>query len=166
MDNGVILDGPGARTNVRGFLYGEKRQHFDHHTVLDHRADHTFSDLDFKAVLADRSRSAYTGVIRIPEGAPYSEAYQENRNLLLSDHARAESIPELEISIDEVQCKHGATVGPVDSDQLFYLMSRGIPEIEAIREIVKGFFEPTLRALPEDLAGPMRRELEARLAQL
>lgn len=166
LDSGAILHGPGSRTRILGFLFGEKRQHFDHHTVLDHRSDHTSSDLDFKVVLSERSRSAYTGLIRIPKEAPYSEAYQENRNLLLSERARAESIPELEISIDEVQCKHGATVGPVDPAQLFYLMSRGIPEQEAIRQIVGGFLEPTLLEIPDELAGPLRRELERRLKKV
>jgi Fe-S cluster assembly protein SufD len=166
LDSGVVLAGRGSRTRILGFLFGEKRQHFDHHTVLDHGADHTFSDLDFKTVLADRARSAYTGLIRIPRKAPYSEAYQENRNLLLSEQARAESIPELEISVDEVQCKHGATVGPVDPEPLFYLMSRGIPRGEAIRQVVAGFLEPTLVEIPEELAKPLRRELEQRLAKI
>ncbi len=166
VDIGVLLGSQGARSEMFGFLFGSGRQHFDHHTEVRHTAPHTNSNLNFKTVLTGKGRSAYTGLIRIEHGAPYSEAYQENRNLLLSEHARAESIPELEIQIDEVQCKHGATVGPVSREELFYLMSRGIPRDEAVRQIVAGFLEPTLARVPEELAAPLRREVERRLAGL
>ncbi len=164
-DLGTILGGQGAEVELLGFLFGEGRQHFDHHTVHDHRAGNTHSDLDFKVVLKDRSLSAYTGLIRITPDAPKSEAYQENRNLLLNDGARAESIPELEILTDEVMCTHGATVGTLDPEHLFYLGSRGIPRPEAKRMIVGGFIEPTLNRLPADLKERLRahvdRELES-----
>ncbi|HZN59563.1 MAG TPA: SufD family Fe-S cluster assembly protein, partial [Planctomycetota bacterium] len=149
-----------------GFLLGEGKQHFDHHTVHDHRAGKTRSNLDFKVVLKDRSRSAYTGLIRIEPGCPDSEAYQENRNLLLNDGARAESIPELEILTDEVKCTHGATMGTLDAQHLFYLMSRGIDRAEAIRLIVGGFIEPTLSRLDEDLSARLRRHVEESVKDL
>jgi Fe-S cluster assembly protein SufD len=165
-DFGSYLEGPGSNVELVGFLFGEGRQHFDHHTVHDHRSGHTYSDLDFKVVLKDRARSAYTGLIRIEPHAPDSEAYQENRNLLLNDGARAESIPELEILTDEVKCTHGATMGTLDQLHIFYLMSRGIPRAEAIRLIVGGFIEPTLSLLPEDLSHRLRSHVEDRVKSL
>jgi Fe-S cluster assembly protein SufD len=165
-DLGTLLAGKGAEVELLGFLFGTGRQHFDHHTVHEHRAPHTHSDLDFKVVLKDRARSAYTGLIRIAPEAPVSEAYQENRNLLLNDGAKADSIPELEILTDEVMCTHGATIGSLDPEQLFYLQSRGIPKREAARMIVEGFFEPTLARLPEDVRERIREHVEAGLAAL
>ena len=137
-DLGTVLDGTGAEVELLGFLFGELRQHFDHHTVHHHRAGKTRSNLDFKVVLKDRSMSAYTGLIRIEREAPGSEAYQENRNLLLNDGTKAESIPELEILTDEVMCTHGATIGSLDPEQLFYFMSRGIQRPQARRMSVSG----------------------------
>jgi Fe-S cluster assembly protein SufD len=134
--------------------------------VHHHTAPHTHSNLDFKVVLNGRSRSAYTGNIAIEKGAPFSTAFQENRNLLLSEKARAESIPELEIDIDEVQCSHGATVGPLSRDEVFYLMSRGLPYPEAVRVIVGGFLEQILDKVPEKLREPLRGELEQKLKEL
>jgi Fe-S cluster assembly protein SufD len=132
-DLGVSLVGPGAESRMVGVCFGDGRGRADHHTVQDHVAGHTTSDIDFRVVLAGKARSAYTGLIRIAKDAPYCEAFQENRNLLLSEQARAESIPELEILTDEVRCKHGATAGPIDQDQLFYLASRGLRPGEATR---------------------------------
>lgn len=163
---GSHLRGPGAHVELFGFLFGEQKQHFDHHTVHSHESGKTYSNLDFKVVLKGRSRSAYTGLIRIEPGCPDSEAYQENRNLLLNDGARAESIPELEILTDEVKCTHGATVGTLDAQHIFYLMSRGIDRAEAIRLIVGGFIEPTLSRLDGDLSQRLREQVEERVRDL
>jgi Fe-S cluster assembly protein SufD len=165
-DLGTLAEGPGVQADLLGFLFGSGRQHFDHHTVHDHRAGHTASRLDFKAVLKDRARSAYTGLIRIAQEAATCEAYQENRNLLLTDGCRAESIPELEILNEEVICSHGATVGSLDPEHIFYLMSRGVPRREAVRMIVGGFIEPTLARLPPNLCRRLRRYVEEELEEL
>jgi Fe-S cluster assembly protein SufD len=165
-DLGTILAGRGAEVELLAFLFGTGRQHFDHHTVHHHQAPHTLSNLDFKVVLKDRARSAYTGLIRIEPGAPVSEAYQENRNLLLNDGAKADSIPELEILTDEVLCTHGATVGSLDPEQVFYLQSRGIARQDAARMIVAGFIEPTLNRLPEDLRERLRKQLAVGLESI
>lgn len=165
-DFGSILAGPGTDVALYGFLFGEGKQHFDHHTVHDHRAGHNLSNLDFKVVLKDHARSAYTGLIRIAPGSPESQAYQENRNLLLNDGARAESIPELEILTDEVKCSHGATVGTLDAQHIFYLMSRGMDRAEAIRLIVGGFIEPTLSRLDTDLGERLRGHVQERVKDL
>jgi len=165
VDTGVVMAGEGSESELIGFAFGEEKQHFDHHTVYDHRAPHTSSNLNFKVVLKDKARSAYTGLLRVAENAPFCEAYQENRNVLLSDKTRADSIPELEIMTDEVHCSHGATVGPLDPERLFYLMSRGIPREESIRIMVGGFLEPALSRIPGRLQGMTRRCVDERLRE-
>jgi len=151
LDLGTILAGPGAESQMYGLAFGDGKQHFDHHTVHHHVSGETYSNLDVKVVLKNKAVSAYTGLIRIEEDADNSEAYQENRNLLLNHGARAESIPELEILTDQVSCSHGATVGPVDPGMIFYLQSRGFSKDEAIKAIISGFVEPTLKVVPDDL---------------
>jgi Fe-S cluster assembly protein SufD len=148
---GVVLNGERAESNMYGLLFGTGRQHFDNHTLHHHAAGQTMSNIDFKVVLRDRALSAYTGLIRIEEGAQVCEAYQENRNLLLNPGTKAETIPELEILNEEVSCSHGATVGPIDPLEVFYLTSRGIEVSEAIRMIVSGFVASTLQLVPADL---------------
>ena len=165
-DLGARLRGRGANVKFLGVAFGQGDQHFDHHTVHDHQACNTYSDLDFKVVLKDQAHSAYTGLIRIEPDAPNCEAYQENRNLLLSDGTRADTIPELEILNDEVRCTHGATIGPIDEQQIFYLEARGIHREEAIRMVVNGFVEPTLREVPEDLRERLSRYIAQRVERI
>jgi Fe-S cluster assembly protein SufD len=160
------LDGRGANVKLLGMSFGQRGQHFDQHTVHDHRAGNSTSDLDFKVVLKDKARSAYTGLIRIEQNAPNCEAYQENRNLLLTEGTRADTIPELEILTDEVRCTHGATIGPLDEEELFYLTARGIPRDEAVRMVVSGFVEPTLNEVPEDLRDRLRSYVIERVREI
>ena len=160
------LQGEGARSRMVGVALGGGDQRFDHHTRHRHLAGRTWSDIDFKSVGADRSRGSYTGLIRIEETARVSEAYQVNRNLLLSDKSHADAIPELEILNEEVSCSHGATIAPVDQDQLFYLQSRGLSPDEALRLVVRGFLEKTLQSIPESLRPEMEKLIEGRLASL
>ncbi|MCX6834381.1 MAG: SufD family Fe-S cluster assembly protein [candidate division Zixibacteria bacterium] len=117
-------------------------------------------------VLRDRALSAYTGLIRIEKSARGCEAYQENRNLLLNDGTRVETIPELEILNEDVSCSHGATIGPIDPLLVFYLNSRGIPEREAVRMIVSGFVADTLKHVPEDIRERVAGFVEERLGNL
>lgn len=148
---GVTLNGRGANSQMYGVLFGTGRQHYDNHTLHHHGHGNTHSDIDMKVVLRDKSMSAYTGLIRIEQHAKTCEAYQENRNLLLNRGTRAETIPELEILNEDVQCSHGATIGPIDPEQIFYLAARGIDKDRAVRMIVRGFFEDSLTKVPEDL---------------
>lgn len=148
-DVGAILAGEGAESEIYGVAFGGETQHFDHHTEHRHLAGRTRSNLDTRVVVTGAAHSAYTGLIRIAPEAAGCEAYQENRNLLLSPDARAESIPELEILNEDVRCTHGATVAPLDQEQLFYLGSRGLPRNQAHRLIVFGFLGQTLARLPE-----------------
>ncbi len=144
----AVLEGPGATTEMLGFYFGDGNQLVDHHTLQDHVAPHTTSDLLFKGALKDTSRSVYSGSINVHKGAQKTNAYQNNRNLLLSPDARADSIPKLEIGANDVRCTHGATAGPIEEVQIFYLMCRGVPRIQAERLIVEGFFDPVLQRVP------------------
>ncbi len=163
---GVTLNGPGAESNMYGLLFGADRQHFDNHTLHKHAAGQTCSNIDFKVVLRDRAVSAYTGLIRIENRAKGCEAYQENRNLLLNPGARAETIPELEILNEDVTCTHGATIGPIDPDMVFYLKSRGLTKPEAVKMIVSGFVSDTLKMVPEDLRQRINDFVEQRLENI
>jgi Fe-S cluster assembly protein SufD len=142
------LIGEGATGRMSGFYFTDGVQHLDHDTQQNHLAPHTTSDLLFKGALRDRSRSVWQGMIYVAPGAQKTDGYQANRNLILSQHARADSIPGLEILADDVRCTHGATVGKIDPEQLFYLRSRGIPHSEAERLIVEGFFDPIMQRIP------------------
>jgi Fe-S cluster assembly protein SufD len=153
---GSVLNGRGAESRISGIAFGDKDQHFDYHTVHHHMSPESFSDINFKIVLKDSARSAYTGLIRIEQDAPGCEAFQENRNLLLNEGTKAESIPELEILCDQVQCSHGATVGQIDNDMIFYLQSRGLTKGEAIKTIIMGFVDPTLKDMNDDLKETIR----------
>jgi Fe-S cluster assembly protein SufD len=158
------MAGPGAQAFVHGFMFGDQRQHFHLHTLQRHRVDHTTSDLLIKGCLKDRARSVYQGLIQVSEGAQRTDAYQANRNLLLSDQARADSIPGLEILANDVRCTHGATIGHVDEEQMYYLMARGLPAKTAQRLIVEGFFAPVLDRIPlEAVREQLRGEIEAKI---
>jgi Fe-S cluster assembly protein SufD len=144
------LVGDGATGRMSGFYFTDGTQHLDHDTQQNHLAPHTTSDLLFKGALKDQSRSVWQGMIYVAPGAMRTDGYQANRNLLLSSRARADSIPGLEILADDVRCTHGATVGKIDPEQVFYLLSRGIPYGEAERLIVEGFFDPIMQRIPFD----------------
>ena len=148
---GVILNGKGADSKIYGLVFGSQHQHLDNHTLHHHTAGMTTSDIDFKVVLKDKALSAYTGLIKIDHDAKTCEAYQENRNLLLNKGCQAEAIPELEILNEDVMCSHGATVGPIDPEMVFYLRCRGIDHDEAVKMIISGFIQTTLKQVPEDL---------------
>jgi Fe-S cluster assembly protein SufD len=142
------LVGEGATGRMSGFFFADGDQHLDHDTQQNHLARHTSSDLLFKGSLKGASRSVWQGMIYVAPGAQKADGYQANRNLILSPDARADSIPGLEILADDVRCTHGATVGKLEQEPLFYLKSRGIPEREAERLIVEGFFDPIMQRIP------------------
>lgn len=142
------IAGAGADVRMLGFFFGDKHQHFDQHTFQNHILPQGRSDLLYKGALKDSAYSAFRGLIRINPDAQKSDAYQQNRNLLLSAHAHADSIPELEIEANDVRCTHGATVGPLEEEAVFYLMARGIPRPEAERLITEGFFDELIAKIP------------------
>ncbi len=136
----VALTGPGASAQVNGVMFTSGRQHLAYFTRQDHMAPHTTSDLLYRGGLKDRSRIVWKGMIRVEKDAQRTDAYQKNDNLVLSESARTDSIPGLEIEANDVRCTHGATAGRVDEDMIFYALARGIPREVAIRLIVEGFF--------------------------
>jgi Fe-S cluster assembly protein SufD len=138
----------GSVGKMSGFYFTNGSQHLDHDTQQNHLAPRTTSDLLFKGALLGESHSVWQGMIYVAPGAAKTDGYQANRNLVLSKNAHADSIPGLEILADDVRCTHGATVGKIDQDEVFYLLSRGIPHREAERLIVEGFFDPIMQRIP------------------
>src|SRR5215469_14768995 len=163
-----ILHGDGANAKLLGLYVEDGDQHLDRYTLQDHRARNGTSDLLFKGVLTDKSRSVFSGLIRVTPEGKGTAAYQQNRNLLLSSAARADSIPNLEIGANDiVGCTHGATVGKVDEEQLFYLMCRGLSRIEATHLIVEGFVDPLIGQVPiPGLREALRHEIQRRVSVL
>ena len=167
----ALLAEDGASSEMLGVYFGDAEQHIDHRSIQDHVGSRTSSDLLYKGAMRDASNAIYTGTVIIEKGAHHCDAYQTNRNILLSEHARAQSVPNLEIlTNDPTRCGHAASVGPVSDDELFYLMSRGIPAKEAERLIVFGFFAEVLdrvdiaeiregleRAIEDEIAGGLLR---------
>ncbi|MDH3270584.1 MAG: Fe-S cluster assembly protein SufD [Gemmatimonadota bacterium] len=166
VDLNARLLGPGASSDMLGLYFGDGDQHFDFNTSQDHVTPHTSSDLLYKGALDGHSRSVFRGIIRVHPGAQQTDAYQTNRNLLLSPGARADSLPNLEIEADDVKCSHGATVGQLDAEAKFYLMSRGLDRVQAERLVVLGFLGEVLSKLP--LGGVVEKVtgvIEQKLAQ-
>jgi len=161
------MAGEGSESTMLGLYFANRKQHFEHWTVQDHLAANTRSDLLYKGALDDQARTVYYGTIKVRPGARNTDAYQANRNLSLSRKAKADTNPQLEIENNDVRCTHGATVGQVDEEQLYYLMSRGIPRAEAERLLIFGFFNEVLgraewSGMHELLADSILRKLEAR----
>jgi Fe-S cluster assembly protein SufD len=161
------LAGRGSSAKVTGAYAGTGRQHLDYDTTQEHAGEDTTSDLAFRGVLAGRATAVWRGMIRVDPGAQRTDAFQESRNLLLSQRAHADAIPGLEIEADDVRCTHAAAVAQVDPEQLFYLRARGVPEAEAKRLVIEGFLQELVERTAE---GPIRdslaTELERRLGEL
>jgi len=158
------LAGEGATSRVTGAYFADGEQHLDYDTFQEHIAPNTTSDFAFKGALRDTASVVWRGMIKVEKDAQRTNAYQENRNLLLSKRAHADSIPGLEIEANDVRCTHGATVGQVDRDQLFYLMARGLSRGEAERLIVRGFFTDLLDRIEfEPVREALGEALEARI---
>jgi Fe-S cluster assembly protein SufD len=136
----VDLIGQGAEGRVSGLLFADQKQHISYNTLQRHLAPNTTSDLLFKGALTGKSRTVWRGMIYAAPGAEHIDGYQANRNLLLNRDARSDSIPGLEILNNNVRCTHGSTVGKIDPEQIFYLLSRGIPREQAEELIIQGFF--------------------------
>jgi Fe-S cluster assembly protein SufD len=138
----------------------------DFRTMQDHAGPRTTSDLLFKGAVADTARSVYSGLIRVRKEASGTNAFQTNRNLVLSEGASAESVPNLEIENNDVRCSHASAVGPIDEEQRFYLESRGIPPEVGERLIVQGFFSEIIDRLPvPQLIVPLRAAVNAALSR-
>ena len=151
------LVGRGSTAEILGAYIGEHSQTHDYRYFMHHEGLDTRSDMFLKGAVEDEALSVFTGMIRIDEGAQRTKAFQTNRNLILSDGAAAQSVPNLEILANDVRCGHGSTVGPLDEEQRYYLMSRGLPPESADRLQVRGFFEEVLAKFPtQAVVGPLR----------
>jgi Fe-S cluster assembly protein SufD len=145
---GSHLRGENSLAEMLGIFFADGDQFFDHHTWQLHESPYATSDLEFKGALKGKARSVYSGLIKVEEGAQKTDAYQQNRNLVLSPTARADTIPNLEIAANDVRCTHGATISQVEEEHLFYLQARGIERSEAQKLIVEGFFRPVIDRIP------------------
>lgn len=154
----VDLVGDGAAARVVGAYFGDGEQTMDYRYFLRHAARSTTSEMFLKGAVAGESRSVFSGLIRIEPEGQKSNAHQTNRNLVLSDGAEAHSVPNLEILADDVRCGHGSAVGPLDEEQRYYLMSRGLDRSRSDRLQVKGFFEDALLRFPDRRFEPMLRD--------
>ena len=142
------LDGSGSWARMSGIFFTNERQHVDLDTEQNHNAPNTTSDLLYKGALKGKSRSVWQGMIKVLPGAQHTDGFQANRNLMLDKTARADSIPGLEIEADDVRCTHASTIGKLDEEEIFYLMSRGIPRADAVRMVIQGFFDPIMERIP------------------
>ena len=160
------LAGQGATSRVTGAYFADGSQHLDYDTLQKHLAPNTTSDFAFKGALRDKATAVWRGMIRVEKDAQKTNAYQENRNLLLSRESHADSIPGLEIEANDVRCTHGATVSQVDRDELFYCMARGLSRGEAERLIVRGFYQEIFDRIElEPVRTALQTALEARIPE-
>ena len=158
------ITGKGGTSYLNAVYFADGERMHDFRTLQDHAAPSSTSDLLFKGAVQDHGRSVYSGLIRVRKEAPGTNAFQTNRNLVLSEGASAESVPNLEIETNDVRCSHASAVGPIDEDQLYYLESRGIPPEAAERLIVLGFFGEVLERLPAPaMVGSIRAGVASRL---
>jgi Fe-S cluster assembly protein SufD len=160
------LAGQGASSEMLGLYFGEGTQHFDFHTLQEHLAPHTMSDLLYKGAVKDRARTVFSGLIRVHPGAQRTNAFQVNRNLILNAGAKSDSIPNLEIMANDLRCTHGSATSRLNEEHLFYLMSRGLTRRQATQMVVDGFFAEVLDrvSLPE-LAEQMQQEIARKIAE-
>jgi len=160
----MVVAGPGADARALGLYFAAGDQHFEHRVVARHEAPQAYSNLLYKGAIQDAAHTVFFGNLVVPPGAPGTDAYQTNRNLVLNDGARADTIPFLEIETAEVKCSHAGAVGRVDDEHLFYLQSRGVPTAEAKRLIVMGFLQEvleqvSLKELRDELEGAVQEKL-------
>lgn len=166
LDLRVDLEGDGSSADIDGLSFGDGDQTLDYRVEMRHVGRNTSSDVFLKGAVEDRASSVFTGLLRIEENATRTSAFETNRNLVLSDDARAQSVPNLEILCDDVVCGHGSSVGQLEDEPLYYLMSRGLPRDRAQRVLVHGFFEEALDRLPSvQVVGPVRDAVNAKFIE-
>jgi len=160
LDLGVSLVGDGTSSEVVGLYFGEGDQTLDYRMVIDHQGRNTTSDVFLKGAVEDDAQSAFTGLLRIEKDAARTSTFETNRNLVLSENAKAHSVPNLEILCNDVICGHASSVGPLESEHLYYLMSRGLTRERAERLLIRGFFQQVIDRLPiEGLGEPVSDEV-------
>ena len=166
LDLAVDLEGDGASSEVVGLYFGEGSQTLDYRMVINHSGKSTSSDVFLKGAVEDDSQSVFTGLLRIEKDAIRTSTFETNRNLVLSENAKANSVPNLEILCDDVVCGHASSVGPLESDLLYYLQSRGLSDQRAERLLIKGFFQEVIDRLPiAGISEPVSEEVFNRFVQ-
>jgi Fe-S cluster assembly protein SufD len=155
----ISLDEPYAECFMNGMYLPFDGQHMDHHTLVQHQVSSCKSHQDYKGILSGHARGVFNGRVVVAKNAQHTEAKQQNKNILLTAHAEIDTKPQLEIFADDVVCTHGATVGQLDEDALFYLATRGIPREEASRYLLKAFMIENLRAIPNEMLSTWIGEL-------
>ncbi len=166
LDLAVELEGDGASSDIVGLYFGEKSQTLDYRIVITHSGKSTSSDVFLKGAVEDNSQSVFTGLLRIEKEAIRTSTFETNRNLVLSENAKANSVPNLEILCDDVICGHASSVGPLERDHLYYLKSRGLSSTRAERLLIKGFFQDVVDRLPiGGIAAPISEEVFSRFVQ-
>lgn len=166
LDLVVDLEGAGSSSEVVGLYFGRNQQTLDYRMVINHIGRNTTSDVYLKGAVEDYAQSVFTGLLRIEKDALRSSAFETNRNLVLSEHAKAHSVPNLEILCNDVVCGHGSSVGPLETEYLYYLQSRGIPQQRAERMLIRGFFTEVIDRLPVDVvAGPVQEAVFGRFVE-
>ena len=166
LDLDVELDGQGSSAEVLGVYFGEYSQTLDYRMLIHHKGKNSSSDVFLKGAVEDDAQSVFTGLLKIEKGAERTSAFETNRNLVLSEGAKAHSVPNLEIECDDVVCGHGSSVGPLETEHLYYLRSRGLSAERAERLMIKGFFNEVIDRLPvAGLAEPVREELFGRFIE-
>lgn len=148
MTMGCDVSAPNSNAYLSGLFFADRDQHVDQRTLQQHSAPNTYSNLLYKGAVKDKGHSVYQGIIGASPGAIKVDAYQMNNNLVLNNGAKADSLPGLKIDADDLKCSHGSTMGNLDPDQLFYLKSRGLSEVEARRMLVLAFFEEVITKIP------------------
>jgi Fe-S cluster assembly protein SufD len=160
----MTCSGKGAIGRMSGFFFADKNQHFDLDTQQNHSAPLTVSDLLYKGAARDQARTVWQGMIKSLPKMQKIDGYQASRNLLLSDDARMDGIPGLEIEADDVKCSHAATFGTLEEAPIHYLMSRGIPRNEAELMVIDGFFDELLQRIPfEKVRERLKAEIEDKI---
>lgn len=160
LDLGIELEGDGCSAETVGLYFGEGDQTLDYRMLIRHSGKNTSSNVFLKGAVEDRAESVFTGLLRIEKEAVRTNTFETNRNLVLSEDAKAHSVPNLEILCDDVVCGHGSSVGPLDEENLYYLQSRGLSRARAERLLIKGFFQEVIDRLPiRGLEAPISAEV-------
>ncbi len=149
LKSNTLLEGEGASSEILCAYKGRNRQHIDFTVNAHHTVPHTYNNVLAKGALSDKSTAVFRGLIKIDKTAQQTDSYLADHTLLLSDDALANSIPSLQIDANDVKASHGATIGQIDEEQLFYLMSRGLAREEAKHLVVTGFFEPLINRIAD-----------------
>jgi Fe-S cluster assembly protein SufD len=153
LDLGVRLTGDGSSSEVVGLYFGEGEQTLDYRMLITHEGKSTTSDVFLKGAVEDDAQSVFTGLLRIEKNAKGTSTFETNRNLVLSENAKAQSVPNLEILCDDVVCGHASSVGPLEQEHLYYLQSRGLTRVRAERLLIRGFFQEVIDRLPIEAVG-------------